>query len=142
MLTIELTTAGRRRPLLPSWEIPPVPPRDERGEPLTLRRLITRVVLNEVREFTARQDRRRFVHVLSERELTEGLTRGRVDSGGQTRTTVASPDAAVATALQAFEDGLYIVLIDDREHRDLDEQVAVAQHSRVTFLRLVMLTGA
>ncbi|HSL34673.1 MAG TPA: hypothetical protein VK871_13540 [Candidatus Limnocylindrales bacterium] len=49
---------------------------------------------------------------------------------------------AIGTALQAFEDGLYLVILDGREQRDLDEQVFPKPDSHLTFLRLVMLSGA
>ena len=44
-------------------------------------------------------------------------------------------------ALQAFEDGLYLVVIDDVEYRDLEKQVFLKDDSRITFIRLTMLTG-
>lgn len=49
---------------------------------------------------------------------------------------------AIGTALRAFEDGLYLVILDGKEQRDLDEQVFPGPDSHVTFLRLVMLAGA
>ena len=52
------------------------------------------------------------------------------------------PDEAVATALQAFLDGLYLVFIDDVEQRDLDAQVFLTPESKLTFLRLTFLAGA
>lgn len=47
----------------------------------------------------------------------------------------------VHAALEAFEDGLYFVFIDDRQIETLDERVTVGAGSRVRFLRLVALAG-
>jgi hypothetical protein len=49
--------------------------------------------------------------------------------------------AAVANALQAFEDGLYYVFVEDAHQTALDEPVRLRDGSRVTFLRLVALAG-
>jgi hypothetical protein len=48
----------------------------------------------------------------------------------------------VATALQAFEDGLYLVIIDEVERRSLDEPVHLAEDSQLVFIRLTFLAGA
>jgi hypothetical protein len=114
----------------------------DRAEPLTLRALIARIVGDEVAAFRARQADRRLVHVLTADQVAEGLTRGKVDPGGRVLEQEVDADRAVGTALQAFEDGLYLVVIDGREQRDLDEQVFLGPDSNVTFLRLVMLAGA
>jgi hypothetical protein len=142
VLTIETRALGRRRPLLPSWQLPIPPEPREREEPLTLRALITRIVAEEVAAFRERQKDRRFVRVLSERQLSEGALAGRIDPAAHERVDKVDANAAVATALIGFEDGLYLVVIDGKEHRDLDEQVIVGPDTTVTFLRLVMLSGA
>jgi hypothetical protein len=43
--------------------------------------------------------------------------------------------------LQAFEDGLYLVIVDGNEQRDLDQQVFLQPDSRVAFVRLALLAG-
>ena len=142
MVTIDVRAPGRRRPLIPQWQIPLPPDAADRAEPLTLRALIARIVRDEVAAFRARQADRRLVHVLTADEVAEGAARGKVDMGGRTLDQEVDEGRAVGTALQAFEDGLYLVLIDGREQRDLDEQVFLGPDSSVTFLRLVMLAGA
>ncbi len=142
MVTIETRALGRRRPLLPSWQLPTPPDPAARDEPLTLRALITRIVQQEVAAFRQRQADRRFVRVLSERQLSEGALAGRVDPATHDHVDKVDEGAAVGTALIGFEDGLYLVVIDGREHRDLDEQVILGPDTTVTFLRLVMLSGA
>ena len=142
MVTIETRAVGRRRPLLPSWQLPAPPEPSAREEPLTLRALITRIVHEEVAAFRQRQADRRFVRVLSERQLSEGALAGRIDPAAHDHVDKVDAGAAIATALVGFEDGLYLVVIDGTEHRDLDEQVVIGPDTVVTFLRLVMLSGA
>jgi hypothetical protein len=43
--------------------------------------------------------------------------------------------------LQAFEDGLYLVVLDGQEQRSLDAQLFLQPDSRVAFVRLTMLAG-
>ena len=48
----------------------------------------------------------------------------------------------MTAVLTAFEDGLYLVLLDDKEQRNLDATVHLTDDSRVAFLRLTFLAGA
>jgi hypothetical protein len=140
MLTIDARVTGRRRGLLPQWQIPT----DElsaAGSPLTLRELIDRVVRAEVAAFGERQSDRRLARLLSERQIREQADRGRVDFGGRAFDQPVDVEVAVGVALESFDDGLYLVVIDGRQHESLDEQVVLGADSRLTFLRLVPLAG-
>ena len=140
-ITISGKALGRKKPLFADWSIP-FPPEWGDGDHLTLRELITRIVLDEVTAFKERQEQRRLAQVLSVAEIEESMESGKVDSGGRKLGQDVEEETAVATALQAFEDGLYLVVIDGEEHRDLDAQVYLRPDSRVTFVRLVFLAGA
>jgi hypothetical protein len=141
-LTISVRSAGRRKPLVPDWQLPWPPEEHSEGEPLTLRQLITRIVLKEVEAFRQRQEQRRLVRILTERQIEEGLNKGRVDSGGRDLQQEVSPEEAVANALQAFEDGIYLVILDGEEQRNLEHEVHVQPDSHLMFVRLVLLAGA
>ena len=143
-ITIAGRTAGSRRPAFPDFSVP-LPPGNGGGGGLTLRDLIARVVRAEVDAFADRKDARRLDRVLSPTAIAAGLARGRVDPAAKPAAVTdrsVDADAAVATAWQAFEDGIYLVLIDEVEHRDLDAQVYLKPDSRLTFIRLVFLAGA
>jgi hypothetical protein len=141
VLTISARAMGKRKALVPDWQIP-WPPEEGGGEALTLRELITCIVRNEVRAFEKRQEERKLVRILTERAIESGLEKGRVDSGGRDLHQKVDPDKAVGTALQAFEDGLYLVFLEEEEQRDLDKQVFLRPDSKLTFVRLTMLAGA
>jgi hypothetical protein len=143
MITVEARVLGRKRPVLDRWSIDvPIPP-DERGDGgLTLRDLITRVVRAEVDAFRERERARTLVRVLSEREIEASAITGKLDPGGRAAGAAVDVDAAVATALAGFEDGLYLVVLDGQEHKDLDQPVYLRADSRLVFLRLTFLAGA
>jgi hypothetical protein len=141
VLTISARALEKRTPLVPDWEVP-WPPEEGSGEPLTLRKLITRIVHQEVQAFEQRQEERKLVRILTERAIESGLERGRVDSGGRDPRQRVDPEEAVGTALQAFEDGLYLVFLDEEEQRDLEKEVFLRPDSKLTFIRLSMLAGA
>jgi hypothetical protein len=140
---IETRILGKRARPLDGWAVPGLPGSDDRdGEGLTLRELITRIVRLEVNEFRKRERGRRLLRVLSEAEIADAAAKGKVDSGGRPPTAPVNEDAAVGAALQGFEDGLYLVILDGEEQRDLDKQVYVTARSRLVFLRLTFLAGA
>jgi hypothetical protein len=142
LLTISARVVGRRKPLVPDWQVPWPPDDAGDGEALTLRELISRIVHEEVRAFEQRQQERKLVRILTEKEINAGLEKGRVDSGGRDLHQEVDADQAIATALQAFEDGIYLVFLDDEEQRELDRQVYLQPESKLTFVRLVLLAGA
>lgn len=141
-ILVSAKIAGVRGGNVPDWEISLPPNAPDQGEPLTLRLLITQVVLRELEAFRQRQRANRLVRILTERQISDGLARGKVVPGGREFNQSVDDDAAVAAALQAFEDGLYLVILDGEDQRELDRQVWLRPGSRLTFVRLVMLAGA
>lgn len=139
-LTITARVLGRRKPLLDDFSVPP--PEGAAGDDLRLRDVIEHVVRHEVRAFEQRQQTRRFDRVLSAADIAAGAERGRVDPAGHGRPAAVDLEQAIGAALQAFEDGLYLVIIDDVERRSLDEAVWLSPDSRLTFIRLTFLAGA
>ena len=140
-LIIEGKAVGRRKPLFADWSIPLPPASRGGGDRLTLRDLITRIVQAEVEAFRERQEERRLVRVLSADAIDRGTDKGKVEAGGSPLRQRVDEEEAVGTALQAFEDGLYLVVIDGEEQRELEREIHVTAESRITFVRLVMLAG-
>ena len=144
-MNISFKAVGKRRRLLDDFQIdwPPVDGTDRGGnDPLTLRQVITRIVLAETEAFRQRQRSRRFASTLSDQQIIDAAELGKVDMGGRDLKQTVDDDEAVGTALEAFEDGIYLVLIDGLEQRDLDAEVFVTPESQIVFLRLTMLAGA
>jgi hypothetical protein len=141
VLTISARAVGKRKPLVPDWQVPWPPQEYDSSEPLTLRQLITRIVHQEVEVFKQRQEMGKIVRILTERQIEESLAKGRVGSGGRDLHQTVNPEEAVAAALQAFEDGLYLVILDGAEQRELDREIFLQSDSHLVFVRLVMLAG-
>src|SRR5689334_10932369 len=142
-MVIETRIAGKKARALDRWSVPTPPAaNDGGGGGITLRDLITRVVRAEVAAFDKRDHARQFVRVLSDTEIADGAARGKVDPGGHERTGPADESAAIGAALQGFSDGLYLVILDGVEQRELDAQVYPKPDSRLVFLRLTFLAGA
>lgn len=140
---IELRQVGRKTRPLDGWAVPNPPGSDDAdGGGVTLRDLITRLVRSEVAAFHTRERGRRLVRALTPAEIQDGAARGRVDSGGRGASGTVDEDAAVGAALQGFEDGLYLVILDGVEQRSLDSQVYLTADSKLVFLRLTFLAGA
>lgn len=145
MLTIVGKALGRRKLLFDGFSVPPPAERGD-GDPLRLRDLIEHVVRHEVAAYETRQAARRLDRVLSPGAIERGVERGKISPEGRDPkhrpAARVDHDAAVAAALEAFADGLYLVVIDDVEHRDLDGFIRLDDDSRITFLRLTFLAGA
>ena len=144
-ITVSAKALGQRKKLLDDWAVP-VPPEfvsdEERGDNgTTLRDLITHLVHQEVQAFHDRQAERRFLRVLSSKQIEQEAEQGKVNPGGSDLDQKVDVDAAVATALVAFEDGMYLVAIDQRQYEDLDTSVFLRPDSQVTFIRLTFLAG-
>jgi len=141
MITVSTRTLGRRKPLLGDFDVPPPDSAHDDGDML-LRDLIEHVVRHQVAQFNKRQELKRFDWVLSADSIETAAAKGKVDPAGRPNRKTADADEAVGAALQAFEDGLYLVVIDEVERRSLDEHVYLAPTSRLVFLRLTFLAGA
>ena len=141
LLTVTTRALGRRKRLLDDWSVPP--PLDATdGEPLTLRSVLTHVVIETVRAFEKRQEQNIFFRVLTPNQIEEQAEQGKIDLGGRDLKQSVALDQAIGNALQSFEDGIYLVILDGVEQRDLDAQVFLKPDTQLTFLRLVMLAGA
>lgn len=142
MPVISARTVGSKRPLFADWSIPLGPEWGEEGEDLTLRMLIERLVRIEVESFRKSAAERKLDRVLAPRQIEDGLEKGRVAPEGRAVPRHVDMDEAIAAALEAFEDGLYLVVIDEDEYKALDRVVRLRPDSRIVFIRLTFLAGA
>ena len=140
-LTIRGKQLGSRRQLFPDRSFPYPPDLERNGGRTTLRDLIDEIVRREVGAFRERQEERRLFRVLSQRDIAHGSNQGKIDPSGRDLEQEVDEESAVATALQAFEDGLYYVFVDEEQESDLDAVLYLRPDSTVTFVRLVALAG-
>jgi len=140
-LTVEGKVVGQKRPLFTDWHVELPPEAENNGDRLKLRDLISSIVVKEVDAFKTRQEERRLARVMSRQEIEQGVERGKVDPGERDLKQSVNTEDAVAVALQAFEDGLYFVFIDQVQQTKLDSEVFLKTDSKVVFLRLTALVG-
>ena len=139
MPTISGKALGQRKPLFADYAVA-LPPSAQSGE-LTLRELLAHVVSAEVAAFRERQEDRKLLKALSAAQIAEGIAKGKVDMGGQDLGQSVDEPAAIATAIEAFTDGLFLVVLDGEELKEIDQRIRVLPESRITFVRLTMLAG-
>ena len=108
---------------------------------ITLRALLVELVTGEAADYERRRGERLLWHVLTDKQVVAGQRIGRIVSGG--RTAPPAPPLAQATerAIEAFNDGLFFVVLDGRQIEDLDTQITVGPASRLRLVRLVALAG-
>ena len=132
---IKLKSAGKRRLVLDNapYTLP---------EGIsTLRQLIETVVRQEVEKYNNRGADNMLMPFLTETEIADQSTVGKIGFGRLYSDKKADPDKAVETALQGFEDGLFRVIIGDTEATGLDEPLAIRENEVLTFVRLTFLAG-
>ncbi len=141
-IIVDAKVMGQKKPLIQDWQVPlHEPSSPESAGTLTLRDLITRVVQAEVAAFRERQAQRRLTRFLTQTQIEQAAARGKIEMGGSDLDQPVDVQEAVRTALQAFEDGIYLVFVDGEQSPSLAAPVHLQDHSRVSFIRLVMLAG-
>lgn len=109
--------------------------------PQTLRSLLEHLVCQEVAAYHDRQGSVGLLRVLTEQDLSDGAAVGRISVAPQERSGTVTPEAAVQTALTAFNDGLYYVFVDDEQIGHLDQPLVLRTDSTLLLLRLTALAG-
>ena len=62
-------------------------------------------------------------------------------AGGGTVDQKVDVEQAITAAVEAFTDGLFLVVLDEAEVNDLDVPLTLTPSSRLTFVRLALLAG-
>lgn len=140
-LLVSSKVFGKRKPLLDDFSVPPPELPGDGGDDYRLRDLIDHIVRHKVAQFKKRQSERRFDRVLSPSQIEADAAKGKVDPAAEDYDQELDVEEAIAVALQGFEDGLYLVILDEVERRSLDEIVFVQPDSRLVFIRLTFLAG-
>jgi hypothetical protein len=108
--------------------------------PVTAWQIIEAAVVAEAAAYEARAGEASLVRVLTDRALRDDLDRGTVRTGGVEPAGPVDLAAAVETAWQAFDDGMFKVFVDDQEVAD-DVLIDLTDEAALLFLRLVPLAG-
>lgn len=127
--------AGRRRPVLELVEA------SLSDHASSLRDVIQEIVTEQVRRYNARSIDQAIFPYLSAAQLEDQAQSGKVSFGAAYDDRQADEAQAIANALQAFEDGIYKVLVDEKIVERLDQPLELREGAVFTFIRLTLLSG-
>lgn len=106
-----------------------------------LEELLQALVRAELAAFAERQRERSLLRVLTPTDLVRGVESGRYATEPRPQQQAPSYDDAWARAREAFEDGLYVVFLDEQQVESLDDTILVTADTRLRLVRLVALAG-
>jgi hypothetical protein len=112
---------------------------DERSS--TVRNLLASIVRQQVGTFAQRQESRRLLQILTEKQIAEGRQTGRFFSGGSDLQQTVDVNEAIEAACLAFRDGFFYFFLDNVQLTDLNESVDTTRIREALFVRLVPLAG-
>jgi len=132
---IKLKSAGTRRPVLNNtpYTLP--------DGIASLRQLIEAIVRQEVDEYNSRGTENMLVAFLTETEISNQSTVGKIGFGRLYSDKKANLENAIETALLGFEDGLFRVIVGETEASELDKPLEIHEDDTLTFIRLTFLAG-
>ncbi|HET6667346.1 MAG TPA: hypothetical protein VFG98_08715 [Intrasporangium sp.] len=107
----------------------------------SLRNVLRELVTEEVAAFERRQREQSLLRILTPADLVRGVETGTY--AAERRAPQAAPplDDAWRRAVEAFDDGLYYVFVDDHQIEELETVVTVGPQTRMRLVRLVALAG-
>lgn len=134
-IMVRIKQAGRRKDVLQPtpYTIP-----DDVG---TLRELLCAVCASEVARYNEAKDHPPLYSLLTQAEIDERVSDGKVSFGTIYSDKDADLPRAVQTVLQAFADGLIRVFWGEDELTELDAPLVGLEGKIVTFIRLTFLSG-
>ncbi len=102
----------------------------------TLKELISNLVNIEIDKYEQEE-----LKIASQEDLDQMIINGKVSFGFKYRETDIDRANAVSVALQAFEDGLYVVFLNNSELKSLTDKLILNENDSLSLVRLTMLTG-
>lgn len=132
---INMKTAGSRKPALVKtpYEIP-----DSVG---SVKELLESLVKIEVERYNQKNEDATLIKYLTETQIEEQASTGKVSFGRVYSDKKADPGKAVENALQCYQDGLVRVFRNEQELEQLDEKVHFEAGDEITLIRLTFLAG-
>ncbi|MGZ4106885.1 MAG: hypothetical protein ACXVO1_06070 [Tumebacillaceae bacterium] len=132
---INVKQAGKRRGYITKQEMVLDP------APRTLRELLTQIVRLQVGAFNEKATDDRLLYYLLPEEMEDQIEAGKISFGQRQNEQQADVDKSIATAILAFQDGLFRVFANENELTELDASLELPDGSDLTFIRFTMLAG-
>ena len=139
MASVTFKAATNKRLDIAPFDFEPSDEEWNERDPFRVRHLIAKLVHESVRDFHLREKDRK-LPFLTQSKLEDSVAKGKVGSARDEQQEVNLEDA-ISNALLAFQDGLYLLFIDDHEKRSLDDLVYLEPDTSITIIRLTALAG-
>jgi hypothetical protein len=132
---VTMKSASRKKDFLTKKELVLV------TKPQTLRQLITEIISVNVQEFNEKAVEMPLTEFLTDSEIVLQSKTGKVGFATKYSDNKSEEQAAIDTAIQAFDDGLFKVFVNEIEQEGLDRPLLIEDGTEVVFIRLTMLSG-
>ncbi len=136
-ITIAIKSLAKKRLTSQKIELPNL------STPITLAEFLTQLVSQQVQAFNQRVNQTDNPPLpLNDDYLSILTNTGKVAFADKDNLKQADESHAITTALQAYEDGLFAVFIDDTQIESLETTIDISKDSIVSFVRLTFLAGS
>lgn len=137
-IKVSVKQLGKKRPVINQklLEI------DNLKNPVLLSDFINKVVKQQVESYNAKTAEENLMNFLTPPQVEEKTSTGKVGFGSIYNENKANIEKAQATALQAFEDGMFCVFYNDEQIEKLIDKFDITEESTFTFVRLTFLVGS
>jgi hypothetical protein len=137
-ITYSIKQLGKKHPIISNKSIQI----EDIGSSVPLRVLLTAVIQQQVGLYNTKEPEKSIINYLMPDEVEEQSKTGKVGFSIIYNENKVDPETAVKNALQAFEDGIYCVFIDDQQIDKLDDILNILPESVFSFIRLSFLAGS
>ena len=131
---VKVKSLSKRKPIINNM------PFEITEEITTTDSLIEYIVRQNVREYNNQPTKTGVVQYLTNEEMANGETIGKIGFGERKNENNQNPDEAVKNALLCFRDGIFRLFVNDMEFAPGDA-LTVKDGDEISFIRLTMLAG-
>lgn len=135
MATLEFSSIGSKNPEVDPIRFDPDLSLWDDNDAFLVRHLIEKLVYESVRNFQMQK-----LAIFTEAVIHQGRQRGKFGSPHEDAPRV-NLELAQAAAIQAFEDGLYLIFVDGKQKKSVDDVVTLKIDSQIKLIRLTALAG-
>jgi hypothetical protein len=137
-LIVSAKQIGRKHPILDQniIEIADI------GHQPTLAELISAVVTQQVLAYQTRAAEKSIFPIFNIEQIADQAATGKVGFGAIYNDAAIDLNKSIATATQAFEDGIFAVFADDLQINQLTDTINLTNKTVMTFIRLTFLAGS
>ena len=134
---IEAQTVGKNKKQSPIWVLN----LNTISQTYTLQEMIKMIVHEEVTHLQSQQSQNHLSPVRTSAEIEVMHKTGMVHFDDKTKNPILDLDDAVAKAIQAFENSMFYVFVNERQIHALSEEIKLIDKNKIVFIRFVPLVG-